>query len=238
MPGKLLIVSSPIGNLDDVSPRAQEALKQADLVACEDTRHSGRLLAHLGIHQRLVSLHQHNERRRLPQLKSQLQQGSTIALLSDAGTPLLSDPGYPLVQAAIELGCRIEPIPGPSALLAALVVSGLPTHAFTFAGFPPPKSGKRQRFYARYADLPHTLVFYESPHRLLASLSDAEAIFGDRPAAVARELTKLHEEVLRASLSQLRAVLGERPSLKGEFVLLIGPAVAAGKTERESGAAA
>jgi 16S rRNA (cytidine1402-2'-O)-methyltransferase len=221
MPGKLLVVATPIGNLDDLSPRARAAFERADLVACEDTRHTGRLLARLGLKKTLVSLHEHNERQRLPRLLAALEDGATIALASDAGTPLLSDPGYLLVREAAARGVRIEPVPGPSAPLAALVVSGLPPYPFTFAGFPPPKSGRRRGFYRRLAPLEHTLVVLESPHRLLASLADAQAELGDRPAAVARELTKLHEEVLRGRLSELAAALAARPALKGEFVLVI-----------------
>jgi len=222
MAGKLVVVATPIGNLDDLSPRARAAFADADLVACEDTRHTGRLLAHLGIKKPLVSLHEHNERQRLPRLLNDLREGRIIALASDAGTPLLSDPGFLLVREAATEGIRIEAIPGPAAPIAALVVSGLPPYPFTFAGFPPPKSGKRRSFYRGWADLGHTLIVFESPHRLLASLEDALAELGDRPAAIARELTKLHEEVLRGSLSTLLAELQGRPALKGEFVLVIG----------------
>ena len=224
MPGKLLVVATPIGNLGDLSPRAREAFAAADLVACEDTRVTGRLLHHLGVRKPLVSLHEHNERQRLPRLLAALEAGQTVALASDAGTPLLSDPGFLLVREAAARGIAVEPIPGPSAILAALVASGLPPYPFTFAGFPPPKSGKRRTFYRSFAALPHTLVFLESPHRLLASLDDALAELGDRPAAIARELTKLHEEVLRGPLSRLLAELRGRPALKGEFVLVIGGA--------------
>jgi 16S rRNA (cytidine1402-2'-O)-methyltransferase len=200
MAGKLLVVATPIGNLDDLSPRARAAFAEADLVACEDTRHTGRLLAHVGIKKPLVSLHEHNERQRLPRLLDDLREGKTIALASDAGTPLLSDPGFLLVREAAAAGFRIEPIPGSSAPVAALVVSGLPPYPFTFAGFPPPKSGKRRSFYRGWADL------------------------GNRPAAIARELTKLHEEVLRGRLSELLAELKGRPALKGELVVVIGAA--------------
>jgi 16S rRNA (cytidine1402-2'-O)-methyltransferase len=224
MPGRLLIVATPIGNLDDISPRARAALEQADLVACEDTRRTGRLLSHLGIKKKLLSLHEHNERQRLPRLLDCLSRGQTVALTSDAGTPLLSDPGFLLVREAIAQGIPVEHLPGPSAVLAALVVSGLPPYPFTFAGFPPPKSGKRKRFFARFADLDHTLIFFESPHRLLASLGDALDELGDRPAVLGRELTKLHEEVLRGSLVELVEEIRARPSLKGEFVLVVGPA--------------
>lgn len=226
MPGKLLVVATPIGNLDDLSPRAQAAFESADLVACEDTRHTGRLLAHLGIKKPLISLHEHNERQRLPRLLADLEEGKVIALASDAGTPLLSDPGFLLVREAAARGVRIEPIPGPAAPLAALVVSGLPPYPFTFAGFSPPKSGKRRTFFKQWAGLGHTLVFFESPHRLIPSLEDALAELGDRPVAVARELTKLHEEVLRGPLSEVLEKLRGRPALKGEFVIVVGAAPA------------
>ena len=220
--GRLLVVATPIGNLGDLSPRAREAFERADLVACEDTRRTGALLAHLGIRRPLLSLHEHNERARLPRLLAALEAGQVVAVASDAGTPLLSDPGFLLAREAAARGVPIEPIPGPSAVLAALVASGLPPYPFTFAGFPPPKPGKRRTFYRALAALPHTLVIFESPHRLLASLRDALAELGDRPAAVARELTKLHEEVLRGRLSECLAKLEARPALKGEFVLVVG----------------
>jgi 16S rRNA (cytidine1402-2'-O)-methyltransferase len=222
MAGRLLVVATPIGNLEDLSPRARAAFERADLVACEDTRRTGLLLSNLGIKRPLVSLHEHNERQRLPRLLADLDEGKTIALASDAGTPLLSDPGFLLVREAAARGARIEPIPGPSAPLAALVVSGLPPHPFTFAGFPPPKSGKRRSFYKGWAGLGHTLVLFESPHRIVASLGDALAELGDRPVAVARELTKLHEEVLRGKLSEVLEELKGRPSVKGELVVVVG----------------
>lgn len=220
--GRLLVVATPIGNLDDLSPRARHAFERADLVACEDTRRTGLLLSRLGLRRPLVSLHEHNERQRLPRLLRALEEGRTVALASDAGTPLVSDPGYLLVREAVARGVRVEPIPGPSALLAALVASGLPPHPFTFCGFPPPKRGKRRSFYERFAALDHTLVVFESPHRLLASLADALEVLGDRPAAVGRELTKVHEEVLRGPLSEVLATLRERPSIKGELVVVLG----------------
>ncbi len=222
--GRLIVVSTPIGNLEDLSPRARRAFEEADLIACEDTRHTGRLLTHLGLRKSLVSLHEHNERQRLPRLLADLDRGLVVALASDAGTPLLSDPGFVLVREAAARGIAVEAIPGPSATLAALVVSGLPPYPFTFAGFPPFREGKRRSFYRELGNLGHTLVVFESPHRLLASLADAEAELGDRPAAVARELTKLHEETLRGPLSVLRATLAARPALKGEFVVVIGAA--------------
>lgn len=224
MSGKVVLVSSPIGNLEDLSPRAVKALESADLVACEDTRHSGRLLAHLGLKKRLVSMHDHNEPRRIPQLLDALEQGQVVAVLSDAGTPLISDPGFPLVREAAERGFHIEPIPGPSAILAALVVSALPPYPFTFGGFAPHTGKKRRRLFRRFVDYDHTLIFFESPHRLPTTLLDMIAIFGDRPAALCRELTKLHEEILRGSLSELHREIAQRPSLKGEFVVVVGAA--------------
>ncbi len=224
MAGRLRVVATPIGNLEDLSPRARQALASADLVACEDTRRTGLLLHHLGIKKPLLSLHDHNERLRLPRVLDALASGQTVALVSDAGTPLVSDPGFLVVREAAKLGIAIEPIPGPSAVLTALVASALPPAPFTFAGFPPPKSGKRRTFYRALAALDHTLVFFESPHRLLPSLEDAQAEFGDRPAALCRELTKLHEETVRGSLSELRTGFAARPSIKGEFVLVVGGA--------------
>ncbi len=224
MPGRLVIVATPIGNLEDLSARARRALEEADLVACEDTRHTGRLLSALGIRTPMLSLHEHNEERRLPRLMATLESGGTVAMASDAGTPLLSDPGFPLVREAIRRGIRVEPIPGPSAILAALVASGLPPYPFTFVGFPPPKAGRKRRFLERFRTLDHTLVLYESPHRILTTLEAAEEVLGDRPAAIGRELTKLHEEILRGPLSELRHELADRPKLKGEFVLVVGGA--------------
>ena len=220
--GRLLIIATPIGNLGDLSPRAVEGLTTADLVACEDTRHTGRLLARLGIKQKLISLHEHNERQRLPRLLADLDAGREIALVSDAGTPLLSDPGFVLVREAVAQGHDVTTVPGASALMAALTVSGLPPHPFTFLGFPPPKSGKRRSFFRRYAEFDHSLVLFESPHRLLASLSDLIEEMGDRPAALARELTKLHEEVIRGSLGEILEEVEARPALKGEYVLVVG----------------
>src|SRR5262245_28787823 len=221
MPGRLLVVATPNGHLPDLSPRARQAFESADLVACEDTRHTGRLLAALGIKKRLVSLHEHNERQRLPGLLAELEGGAVIALASDAGTPLLSDPGFLLVREAAARGVRIEPVPGASAALAALVASGLPPSRSTFPALPPPRSGKRRTFYRRFAGLGHTLVVFESPHRILASLEDALAELGDRPSAVGRELTKIHEEMLRGTLSALLEELRSRPALKGEFVMVV-----------------
>ncbi|MEO8274782.1 MAG: 16S rRNA (cytidine(1402)-2'-O)-methyltransferase [Thermoanaerobaculia bacterium] len=222
MTGRLWLVATPIGNLDDLSPRALAAFAEADIVACEDTRRTGLLLHHVGLKKTMVSMHEHNERARLAQLLAALGQGQTVAVASDAGTPLLSDPGYVLTRAAIAAGHRVEAIPGASAPLTALLVSGLPPYPFTFAGFAPPRSGKRRTFFRKLADLPHTLIIFESPHRIVPSLDDAIAELGDRPAALARELTKLNEEVVRGPLSDLRSNFAERGRILGEFVLVIG----------------
>jgi 16S rRNA (cytidine1402-2'-O)-methyltransferase len=231
--GRLLVIATPIGNLGDLSPRARDAFAAADLVACEDTRRTGRLLSQLGLRRPLISLHEHNERRRLPHLLAELAAGRTVALASDAGTPLLSDPGYVLVREAAAQGASVETVPGPSAVLAALVASALPPYPFTFAGFAPSRQGKRRDFYRGWAALGHTLVVFESPHRLLPSLADALAEMGDRPAAVARELTKLHEEVVRGPLTAQLATWQARPSIKGEVVLVIGAGVAGTGREKE-----
>ncbi|MDH3255401.1 MAG: 16S rRNA (cytidine(1402)-2'-O)-methyltransferase [Acidobacteriota bacterium] len=224
MSGALYVVSTPIGNLEDLSPRARRVLDEVAIVACEDTRRTGRLLSRLGIKQRLVSLHEHNEQRRLPGLLESLDRGDDIALVSDAGTPLLSDPGYPLVRAAVQGGFNVVPVPGPSAAISALVASSLPPYPFTFAGFPPPKQSRRRRFFERFADLDHTLVLFEAPHRVLRCLADARAVLGDRESSVSRELTKIYEETLRGRLSDLEAELSSRPALKGEFCIVIGRA--------------
>lgn len=221
MSGRLTVVATPIGNLADLSARARQALERADLVACEDTRRTGKLLAHVELKKKLVSLHEHNERSRLASLIGKLESGDEIALVSDAGTPLLSDPGYLLVRQAVARGIVVEAVPGPSAVLTALVVSALPPHPFTFAGFPPPKSGKRRTFFERFAGLGHTVIFFESPHRLLPSLEDALSVFGDRPAAVLRELTKLHEEALRGNLAELVEQLRDKKP-RGEYVIVLG----------------
>jgi 16S rRNA (cytidine1402-2'-O)-methyltransferase len=222
--GTLYVVSTPIGNLADLTERARIILGEVDLVACEDTRRTGALLHHLGVKRRLVALHEHNERQRAPALLDQLASGASIALVSDAGTPLLSDPGYLLVREAIGRAIPVIPIPGASAPLAALVVSGFPPYPFTFGGFPPPKSGRRRRFFEDLARLGHTVVVFESPHRIARSLEDAIATFGaHHPATLSRELTKLHEETLRGTLLEIRDRLAERDAVKGEMVLVLGP---------------
>ena len=228
--GQLRIVATPIGNLADLSPRAREALLSADLIACEDTRRTGRLFQSLaarrgGSAERppLLPLHDHNEDRQIGRVLERLEQGDTVTLVSDAGTPLVSDPGYRLVRSALERNLPVEALPGPSAILAALVVSGLPPYPFTFLGFPPPKQGKRRRFFEAHARYGHTVVFFESPQRAAASLADAAAVFGEaRRAALARELTKLHEEVLRGSLEEIAAEVAERGKLRGEVTVVVG----------------
>jgi 16S rRNA (cytidine1402-2'-O)-methyltransferase len=226
MPGRLYVVSTPIGNLEDITYRAVRVLKEADWIACEDTRTTRRLLDHYGITTRTISYHDHNETERAAALIERLGQGETGALVSDAGTPLLSDPGYRIVHAAAAAGIRIEPLPGPSALLAALVVSGLPTDQFHFGGFLPSKQGQRRRLLESLADEPATLIFYEAPHRVVEALEDIAFVLGDRPIVAARELTKLYEEVLRGSAAEIGAALSARDSIRGEFVILIGKSLA------------
>lgn len=226
--GRLRIAATPIGNLADLSPRAREALLTADLVACEDTRRTGRLFRNLvaggaGSRPALLPLHDHNEDRQIGRVLRLLEDGGDVTLVSDAGTPLISDPGFRLVRAAAARGIAVEALPGPSAILAALVVSGLPPYPFTFLGFPPPRVGRRRRFFDSHVELLHTLVFFESPQRTAVSLADAADVLGtDRPAALARELTKLHEEVLRGSLGELAAQVAERPKLRGEVTVVVG----------------
>jgi 16S rRNA (cytidine1402-2'-O)-methyltransferase len=224
MVGLLYVVSTPIGNLEDITYRAVRLLKEADWIACEDTRTTKRLLDHYSIQTRSLSYHEHNEANRTEDLVARLQQGETGALVSDAGTPLLSDPGYRIVRAAVQAGIRVEALPGPSALLAGLVVSGLPTDQFHFGGFLPPKHGQRTRVLESLRDEAATLIFYEAPHRILESLEDIAATLGEREVVVARELTKLHEEVLRGTPAEIRGALEARDSIRGEFVVLIAKA--------------
>ncbi|MGD9388397.1 MAG: 16S rRNA (cytidine(1402)-2'-O)-methyltransferase [Gammaproteobacteria bacterium] len=222
-PGTLWVVATPIGNLEDLSPRAQRTLGDVGLVVCEDTRHSGRLLAACGIRQRLASLHEHNESRVVPGLVERLAAGEDLALVSDAGTPLLSDPGYRLVRAAADAGIAVRPVPGPSALLAALSVAGLPTDRFAFEGFLPAKgSGRRARLEA-LAGEPRTLIFFEAGNRLAAMLQDAGECLGpERPAVLARELTKLHETVYRGTLAALlERVREDADASRGEMVVVV-----------------
>ena len=220
--GTLYVVATPIGNLEDITLRALRVLREVDLIAAEDTRHTGRLLAHYGISTPQTSYHDHNKRLKLEPILEALTQGD-VALVCDAGTPGLSDPGYRLVREALARGFPVVPVPGPSALVAALVVSGLPTDAFVFLGFLPRRSGERRRLLAEVADQQRTLVAFEAPHRLLESLADIETVLGDRPIAVARELTKLHEEVWRGTVRQARAHFEAHPP-RGEITLVIAGA--------------
>ena len=227
VPG-LVLVSTPIGNLGDVTARALAALRDADLVLCEDTRVTARLLSANAIGVRTQPLHDYNEEQRIPALLDLLRQGKRIALVSDAGTPLVSDPGYRLVRAALAEGLPVGAVPGANAAVLALVLSGLPPHPFLFLGFAPPKASARQASYAALraaerAGLTATLIWYEAPHRLAEALSDMLAAFGDRPAAVARELTKRFEEVRRAPLGALAAHYAAEPA-RGEVTVLVGPA--------------
>ena len=226
MPGILYIVATPIGNLEDLTLRALRTLREADLIACEDTRQTRKLLQHFSISKPMLSYHQHNETSRSAELIERLSSGANVALVSDAGTPLLSDPGYRLVEAAIAAGVATVPLPGPSAALAALAASGMPTNSFRFCGFLPPRSTQRRKSLEALKAESCTLVFYEAPHRILETLEDAEAVLGPRTAVVARELTKLHEEFLRGPIHEIRTQLASRPSVKGEITLLIGPAAA------------
>lgn len=225
MPGTLYVVATPIGNLEDFSPRAVHVLKEVSLIACEDTRHTRKLLEHFGINTHLVSYHDHNERDRSAELAARLTSGDSVALVSDAGTPLISDPGYRLVEAALEAGATVVPIPGANAAIAALSASGLPPDAFYFGGFLAPKEGQRRRQLEQGAPLAATLIFYEAPHRILETLEEIETICPHRPVVLARELTKLHEEFLRGSAAEVRAALAARPAIKGEFTILLGKPV-------------
>ncbi len=218
--GVLYVVATPIGNLADLGERARAVLRAVDVVVAEDTRHTGRLLAHHGISARLESLHEHNERRRTPAILDRLRAGTSFALVSDAGTPLVSDPGHVLVRGAAEAGVPVVPIPGPSAFLCALSVAGIPMERFAFEGFLPAARGARAARLEALADDPRTLVFHEAPHRVVASLDAMRAAFGDgRPAVVARELTKRHESILRTTLAEAASRIG-RP--RGEYVLVVG----------------
>jgi 16S rRNA (cytidine1402-2'-O)-methyltransferase len=224
MPGLLYIVATPIGNLEDITYRAVRVLGEADVIACEDTRQTRKLLEHYGIHKPTISYHDHNEAERTAELAERLCAGEVVALVSDAGMPLISDPGYRLVRAAIENGIPVYPLPGASAALAALAASGLPTDQFHFGGFLPHKPGQRAKVLEALAAEEATIIFYEAPHRILEALEAVERALGSRPVVVAREITKLHEEFLRGTAAEIRAQLAARDAVKGEFTLLIGKA--------------
>jgi 16S rRNA (cytidine1402-2'-O)-methyltransferase len=216
----LYLVATPIGNLGDITLRALETLRDVDYVASEDTRKTGLLLKHFEIKKPQISFHEHNEARAGARILDILQEGQSVALVTNAGTPGISDPGYTLVRLAIESGIPMTSIPGPAAFVSALILSGLPVHSFTFRGFPPHKGGPRRRFLDLDKDNPHTLVFYESPHRLAAFLKDALQIYGDRQAVMANDLTKLFESVERGKLSELISQV-EDTQLRGEYTVVI-----------------
>jgi len=218
--GTLFLVATPIGNLEDVTRRALRTLAEVSAVAAEDTRRTRRLLTHYGIDAKVVSLFEHNERQRIPRLVERLRAGESLALVTDAGSPGIADPGYRLARAASEAGLRVESVPGPSALIAALQVSGLPTDRFTFAGFLPVKPGARRRMLEELAERRETVVVFEAPHRIEKALADLEQVWGSRPIALARELTKTFEQVLRGSAAEVRDALGAEQR-RGEMVLVL-----------------
>ncbi len=239
-PGRLYVVATPIGNLGDLSARARDTLQSCALIAAEDTRHTGVMLKRLGLSTPMVSLHDHNERRRTPELIARIQGGASIALVSDAGTPAISDPGFDLVRAGAAAGIDIIAIPGPCALIAALSIAALPTDRFCFEGFLPPRRAARRSRLEELRLEPRTLVFYESPHRVTETLEDCAASFGgERPAAVAREITKLHETLYRGALAELAARAANSADFtRGEIVLVVGgaqPIVAAAGADGHGG---
>ncbi len=221
MSSKLYIVSTPIGNLEDITLRALNILKQVDLIACEDTRTTRKLLSRYQILKPLTSYHEHNEIEKAKELLSMLQEGHSIALVTDAGTPGVSDPGYRIVKLASENGVQIFSVPGPSAAIAALSISGLPTSGFTFLGFPPKQKKRLIEYLERIKDYPETLIFYESPRRVIKTLESMAEVFGERNASLGREITKMYEETLRGTLSEIVTTLKSRDNLKGEFTLVI-----------------
>jgi len=233
MPGILYLVTTPIGNLQDITLRALETLRTVDLIACEDTRHTRNLLNHFRISNRTISYHEHNEQERADELADRLIRGESIAVVSDAGTPGICDPGFRLVQRSIEIGAQVVAIPGPVAFVSALVTSGIATDLAFFGGFLPAKKGERRKRLEEVRDIPATLIFYETPHRLTKSLVDCHDVLGNRQACVARELTKIHEEIIRGSLDELTRTIS-KTKVKGEIVLVIERAQASGKIKRGS----
>ena len=226
--GGLYVVATPIGNLNDITMRALNTLREVDLIAAEDTRKTGNFLSHHKIKNRLISYHEHNEIKRTSQIITKLLEGSSIALVSSAGTPSVSDPGYRLIVTAIKNNLKVIPIPGVSAATTAMSVSGLPTDSFVFIGFPPKKKGKRLKFLTELAVGPRPLIFYESPKRILTLLENIIACMGDRPAVLAREMTKLHEEFIRGSVSEILMTIKKQVQVKGECTLIV-----AGREEKE-----
>ena len=219
--GGLYVVATPIGNREDISVRALNTLREVDLIAAEDTRKTGSFLSHHKIKNHLISYHEHNENRRTPQIIGKLLNGTSIALVSNAGTPCVSDPGYRLIAVAIENNIKVIPIPGASAVTTAMSVSGLPTDSFVFIGFPPKKKGKRLNFLTELAAGLRPLIFYESPKRILTFLEEIISCMGDRPAVLAREMTKLHEEFIRGSVSEILMTMKKQAKVKGECTLIV-----------------
>jgi 16S rRNA (cytidine1402-2'-O)-methyltransferase len=221
MSGTLYIVATPIGNLGDITQRAIQILKDVDVIAAEDTRHTHKLLNHYGIDTKTISYHEHNERQRSEELLARLNEGKNVAIVSDAGTPGINDPGFRLVQLAVENDIQVVSVPGPTALVAALVASGLPTDEFFFGGFLPARASARRKRLEELRTVPGTLIFYEAPHRLTSTLKDAAEVLGERQAVIARELTKLHEELRRGTLNELVEHYYGNETVRGEIVLLI-----------------
>ena len=235
MPGTLYVVATPIGNLEDITHRAIRILNEVNLIACEDTRHTRKLLNHYGIKTKTVSYHEHNEREQASKLIEQIQAGADVAVVSDAGTPGISDPGFRIVRLALEQEIPVVSLPGPTALISALVASGIPSDEFFFSGFLPARATARRKRLEELSTVPTTLVFYEAPHRIIETLKDAREILGDREAVIARELTKLHEEILRGTLSEIISRFELSPhEPRGEMVLIIDRHPVAG-TENKSG---
>jgi 16S rRNA (cytidine1402-2'-O)-methyltransferase len=232
MAGTLYLIATPIGNLEDITHRAVRLLGEVSVIACEDTRHTKKLLNHYGIKTKTISYHDHNERERALELVELLKSGADVAVVSDAGTPGISDPGFRLARVAIDNDVPVVPVPGASALISALVASGLPPDEFFFAGFLPARSGARRARLAELRLMPATLIFYEGPHRIAATLKDAQEVLGERQAVVARELTKMHEEIARGSLSELAARFSSAETARGEMVLIIDRTVMPGGSDK------
>lgn len=222
MSGTLFVVATPIGNLEDITLRALRVLREADVIAAEDTRRTAKLLAHYSISTSMISFHEHNTRTRMPQLLARLEAGGRVALVTDAGTPGISDPGSELIEACWGKGIAIDPIPGPSAPVTAAVASGFPLEPLTILGFAPARSNDRKKWMTEAQTITHTFTFFESPHRILKTLSEIATYFGDRPILIAREMTKLHQQLIRSSADM--ALVGQMTDFKGEFTLVVGPA--------------